>query len=66
MSKRKPLEWYGDEDGKLGWPVCPECFAYMNQPGMVEACASVGIEYGKSIGQMLRETVEAFHAKGHR
>jgi hypothetical protein len=36
------LEWYGDELGQVGWPDCLDCFDYMNQDGLVHACASVG------------------------
>ena len=65
MTKRKPLSWRGDEDGHVGYPDCVECFEHMNQPGMLEAAASVGIEHGKSTGQMIREAVDYFHARGH-
>lgn len=65
MSKRKPLEWFGDEDGRLGFPACDKCFDYMTQPGMIEACASVGIEHGKSTGLMLRDAVNHFHVERH-
>lgn len=65
-AKRKPLKWYGDEDGRLGYPTCPECFDYLAQPGMIEAAASVGIEHGKSTGLMLREVTDDFHARGHQ
>lgn len=34
-------------------------------PGLTEACASVGIEHGKSAGQMLRDYLTAFHENGH-
>ncbi len=62
----RPLTWTGDEADLLGYPDCPECLEYLTQPGMVEAAASVGIERGKSTGLMLREVVEAFHARGHQ
>ena len=65
MTKRKPLQWTGDDDGRLGFPACVECFDYLSQSGMIEAAASVGIEHGKSTGQMLREVVDAFHARRH-
>ncbi len=65
MTARKPLQWYGDEDGRIGYPICQECSDYMNEPRLIEACASVGIEKGKSTGQLLRETVNAFHARKH-
>ncbi len=65
MSKRKPLQWYGDEGGRLGYPDCVECFEHMAQPYLVEAAASVGIEAGKSTGQMVREYIDAYHARRH-
>lgn len=65
MTKRKPLEWYDDEGGKLGIPTCVECFEKMTEPGLIEACASVGIEHGKSTGQMVYEYINSYHAGGH-
>lgn len=65
MGKRRPLTWYGDEGGRVGFPDCDKCIDYMQSDGLVHACASVGIEHGKSTGEMLRISVEAFHAKGH-
>ena len=59
--------------GSGQWPAtrdvmeCGGCMGYLNsQPHMAGACASVGIERGKSTGQMLREYLEAFHERGHR
>lgn len=66
MTKRKPLEWFGDEDGRVGYPACEECFDYIHTPGLLEACASVGIEHGKSTGLMLREFIDAYHARRHQ
>lgn len=65
MTKRKPLEWYADEDGSVGIPDCMVCFDRMNTSGLIEACASVGIEVGKSTGQLLRDYIEDFHARRH-
>jgi hypothetical protein len=65
MTKRKPLQWYGDEDDKLGWPDCDRCQREMDHPFLVTACASVGIEKGKSTGQMMREYIDSFHIRGH-
>ena len=65
MTKRKALEWHGDENGKLGWPLCVKCSEWMMRFGLGEACASVGIEHGKSTGQMMRDVVNAFHARRH-
>lgn len=48
-------------------PDCPQCMDYaMDQPHLVGACASVGIEKGKSTQQMLAEYLAAYHARGHR
>ena len=66
MTKRKPLEWFHDEGGRLGWPMCVECSEKMMTPGLLEACASVGIEHGKSTGLMMRDYIDAFHANRHR
>lgn len=47
--------------------LCPGCMQhYLDQPMLFGAAASVGIEHGKSTGQMLREYFAAFHARGHR
>jgi len=46
---------------------CPDCVAYWDaNPYLTAACASVGIEYGKSTAQMLREHLAANHERGHR
>jgi hypothetical protein len=49
----------------VGWPDCAECLDYLTRPGMIEAAASVGIERGKSTGQLLREVTEAYHDRRH-
>lgn len=64
--KRKPLEWYGQEGDRLGYPACDKCMEYFMQPGFIEACASVGIEHGKSTGQMAFDTTNHYHATGHK
>lgn len=53
------------------WPAeaagCGECAALVNaQPMLIGACASVGIEHGKSTRQMLREYLQGYHDRGHR
>lgn len=65
MTKRKPLVWYDNEGDRLGVPACPECFEAMHEPGLIEACASVGIEHGKSTWLMMKEYIDAFHARHH-
>ena len=64
MTERKPLEWHS-EDGELGWPLCGECMAEMLKPGLVEACASVGIEHAKSTAEMMKLYLDGFHARRH-
>ena len=48
--------------------ACPACRAYCvtNQDALVAACASVGIEEGKTTGAMLRLYMEGYHNDGHR
>lgn len=46
---------------------CPACRAFLFEtPGLTEACASVGIEHGKSTQRMLLEYLAAYHRRGHR
>lgn len=63
MTKRKPLGWYETPDGGLV-PLCATCMDAMT-PALVEACASVGIEHGKSTGQMMVEYLNTYHARRH-
>jgi hypothetical protein len=45
---------------------CPDCLAYWNrQPSLTAACASVGIEHGKSTPQMIREYLGSYHQRHH-
>jgi hypothetical protein len=54
------LQFYG------GLPDCPECMDHVdNHPYLVGACASVGIERGKSTAQMFREYIVNYHFGGH-
>lgn len=47
--------------------LCPKCIEhYFDQPHLVGACASVGIEHGKSTAMMLGEYFAAFHANKHQ
>ena len=62
---RKPLQWYGDEDGRTGWPACGVCFDKFMDPGVTAACASVGIEHGRSTAAMLREYIDRYHERRH-
>jgi hypothetical protein len=64
--KAKPLTWYGDESWHVGYLDCNECLSYMQHPGLWHAAASVGIEHGKSSGEMIRATVGQYHGNGHR
>jgi hypothetical protein len=46
---------------------CDTCMRYWaSQPYLGAACASVGIEHGKSTFQMVREYLAAYHERGHR
>lgn len=62
--KRKPLQW----DDELGVPLCDKCAAHLDGHGhaMLFAFDSVGIEHGKSAGQMAYEYFSAYHAHGHK
>jgi hypothetical protein len=44
---------------------CNDCLAYWT-PELTNACASAGIEHGKSTYQMIREYLAAHHERGHR
>lgn len=46
---------------------CGDCAAHWDaNPYLAAACASVGIEYGKSTAQMLTEYFAGFHQRGHQ
>lgn len=46
---------------------CPLCSIYLaEQPHLIAACASVGIEHGKSTDEMLVNYMALYHQKGHR
>lgn len=46
---------------------CGKCLAhFFANPHIVGAFASVGIEYGKSSGQMAKEFYATFHKNKHR
>jgi hypothetical protein len=46
---------------------CAKCLQHFyDNPFIVEALASVGIEHGKSSGQMAREFYEVFHQNKHQ
>lgn len=45
---------------------CPDCLEhYVDRPHLVEACASVGIEHGKSTAEMLAGYFRDYHERGH-
>jgi hypothetical protein len=51
-------KWYLD---------CDKCRAHADsEPFLLEAFASVGIEHGKSSGQMAEEYFVHFHRNGHK
>jgi uncharacterized protein (DUF433 family)/plasmid maintenance system antidote protein VapI len=39
---------------------------YFDSPGLIHACASVGIERGLSTGEMLGRVLDAYHLRGHK
>lgn len=46
---------------------CGKCLQYAySQPFLLEACASVGIEHGKSSGQMIVDYLDYYHKSRHR
>lgn len=45
--------------------ACKECRAEMRRPGLLHACASVGIEHGKTGRRVLLEYLAGFHRAGH-
>lgn len=46
---------------------CGECMAHrLSTPGLAEACASVGIEHGRSTDAMLWDYLALFHERGHK
>lgn len=50
-----------------GLPDCPDCMDHlMTQPHLVGACASVGIEFGKTTQEMFRSYIAGHHFGGHR
>lgn len=57
MTPRRSLEWFG------GWPACVECANHLLSQGsaLLDACASVGIEDGRSTGENLRIYMQGHH-----
>lgn len=47
---------------------CPECEGHAVAGGwaLVHACASVGIEHGRTTGEEIGLYLAAFHRNGHR
>lgn len=44
---------------------CADCLAHWDV-NLTAACASVGIEHGKSTYQMIREYLAGYHERGHQ
>ena len=63
MTKRVKLRWF-TMDGHE-WPECQLCLTRMADPVTVDACASVGLEHGKSTHEMMKEYLAVFHETGH-
>lgn len=66
VSVRRPLEWLDLPGGRGQVPACDGCLAWLSRPGAREACASVGIEHGRSADETARQAIERWHAAGHR
>jgi hypothetical protein len=46
---------------------CPDCLDWLGRnPHIVGACASVGIEHGKSTSRVVFEYTAAYHFRQHR
>lgn len=50
------------------WESCPKCIEhfYIDNPSLVHAFASVGIEYGKSSFEMAETYFDQYHKAGHK
>jgi hypothetical protein len=63
----KPCAGSGKPPRQFDPNECGGCLEHLaRQPFLVEACASVGIEYGKSTGAMLLDYFTRFHERGHQ
>ena len=60
----KKLQWFTMDGGE--WPECKDCLERMTDPVTVHACASVGIEHGKTVHEMMKGHLSMFHERGHR
>ena len=46
--------------------LCPDCLSYAaSQPHLIGACASVGIEHGRSTQEMVVSFLAGYHDRGH-
>lgn len=67
MTKRKPLEWYSMTDGSDRLlPGCVTCADKMLEPMLAEAVCSVSIEHPGSPDDLMRRTLNQWHADRHR
>jgi len=49
-----------------GWlPECAECARKLQEPFLIEAAASVGIEHNMDSGRVLRGLLTSYHRNGH-
>jgi hypothetical protein len=47
--------------------TCARCLDhYFDTPFLAEACASVGIEHGRTTGDMLTRYLAQYHQRGHK
>ena len=46
---------------------CMDCEQHaIREPHIVGACASVGIEHGKSTAEMMKIYLDGYHKRGHK
>lgn len=57
-----------DEDLPTMVKECERCAEHWDANGwsIIGACASVGIEHGKSTWQMAKDYFEGYHRRGHK
>ena len=58
------LQWFTMDGNE--WPECQKCLDRMTDPLTISACASVGIEHGRSTHEMMRGHLDHYHQRGHR
>jgi hypothetical protein len=62
-----PCEGSGKPPKPFDPNECGDCMEHrFATPGLAEACASVGIEHGKTTDQMLYEYLSGYHHRSHK